>query len=152
VILHWFSTFGYPEDGSTAVEKQRPSLPMSVGITTSFRVIGDIPVTAATTLGDVRRIIDTNPEFEAYLPPKCASACCFSATLLRCVSRVGAARRYMIVSAQFNRPVPEPYEGRYIATSMCFVVLAQNAETRILTEIPGAVQIAKPVVKPSPKK
>jgi hypothetical protein len=63
------------EDGSTAVEKQRPSLPMCVGTTTSFRVIGDVPVTAATTLGDVRRIIDTNPEFEAFLPHKYVAGC-----------------------------------------------------------------------------
>lgn len=109
-----------PDDGSTALERAKPSLPFAVGTPAMYKVIGDIPITPGTSLADVRRIVDTNPAFEPYLPQK-----------------------YLLVSCQFNRPVPEPYEGRYLASAMCFVILAQSADARILTTLPTTTP-AKP--------
>jgi hypothetical protein len=39
--------------------------------------------------------------------------------------------RYLMVSSQYYRPVPEPFEGRYKADTMGFVVLVQHAEYQI---------------------
>ncbi len=55
--------------------------------------------------------------------------------------------RYLLVSTQFYRPVPEPFEGRYLATALGFIILAQHADTQIVTEAGAPLRKpAEPVV------
>lgn len=102
-------------DGSALACSKASCMALAVGVVTRFRIIGDLITTRESTLADARRAIDTNPRFRDAVPEK-----------------------YVMVSSQFYRPVPEPFEGRYVASTMGFIVLVQDARQQIISEVPGA--------------
>lgn len=102
-------------DGSTTACSKASCMALCVGVLTRFRVVGDLYTTRESTLADARRAIDTNPRFRDAVPEK-----------------------YVMVSSQFYRPVPEPFEGRYVAGTMGFVILVQDARQQIISELPAA--------------